>query len=239
MENEKQIEIDNVNDKWQNLLMNARREDEELYKKRLVEELERAKVDWKRDLEELQKEHKAVLRHTVIDMQSQREADQADLKKTFNEYLCKMKKDFAGKLEQQKLELETYHSDLTKKTLMLAKKEWELQSSYQESKCRQAGSIDLSHSDIQISNADGPTELQMNSSDSGITSPKSMYNQSTSKMTTVRNKDKLVDKSKLSKQASVMRHISVQVCSHNLQQLSFLFDFLKLVLVVRLFCRVR
>ena len=216
-EKEKQIVVSNANENWEKFVKNLKREQEEIYVGRLAKELERAKGSWKRDLEELQKEHEAVLRDTVSDMQSQRDAEQTELKKAFNEYIRKMKKEFSEKLEKQKSDLEEYHSNLTKKTLLLAKKEWHLQASYQDGSSRpfdkNNGSQKLVFNSVPVPSSEGLSEqfsdLRSNNSDSGITSPK------TSRLSTPKiavNSNDIVDgeSKSLTVQAN-RKHLSVQV----------------------------
>ena len=217
-EEEKQIVVSSTNEKWEKFMKNLKREQEEMYAGRLAKELERAKGGWKRDLEELQKEHEAVLRETVSDMQSQRDAEQTELKKAFNEFIRKMKKEFSEKLEKQKSDLEEYHSNLTKKTLLLAKKEWHLQTSYQDNSSRQFDKSNRSQklvfNSIPVSNSEGLAEqysdLRSNNSDSGITSPKTVH-VSTPKIAVNSSNETLDGESSSLTVQATRKHLSVQV----------------------------
>ena len=225
-EKEKQIVVSNANEKWEKFVKNLKREQEEIYVGRLAKELERAKGSWKRDLEELQKEHEAVLRDTVSDMQSQRDAEQTELKKAFNEYIRKMKKEFSEKLEKQKSDLEEYHSNLTKKTLLLAKKEWHLQASYQDGSSRpfdkNNGSQKLVFNSVPVPSSEGLSEqfsdLRSNNSDSGITSPKTSR-LSTPKIAVNSNNDTVDGESNSLTVQANRKHLSVQVNKEHIELL--------------------
>ena len=141
--------------------------------------LEENKNDWKRELRELQTEHEVALKEIMRDIHLRADQEKENTKRNFNEYLRKVKKEYTEKLEKQKIELETYHTDLTKRTLQLARKEWELETSYRKygsSANRGQKALSESTSNTLASNmtpgqATGLTPGQLESSDSGFTSP--------------------------------------------------------------------
>ena len=236
---EKQIAIKDLNENWTKYLEDSKAKQEDVYKEHLNIELEAAKFGWKRELEELQREHESVLRETVKEMKSQNEAEQAGLKRKFNEYLRKIKRDFTEKSEKQKSEVEKYHTDLTKKTVQLAKKEWELQLTNRDGLARRSGK--RSHSQSAVSTPTLMQEktqehivgLRLNSSDSGFASPKLQSHLSTPKILDDQmTVGKVVEETTIgtvnsSRQRNLKNHISVQVCDtvQNLKTSLLLFSF--------------
>ena len=141
--------------------------------------LEENKKDWKRELRELQTEHEVALKDIMRDIHLKADQEKESTKRSFNEYLRKIKKEHTEKLDKQKNELEAYHTDLTKRTLQLARKEWELETSYRKygsSANRGQKALSESTSNTITSNMTpgeetGLTPSQLESSDSGFTSP--------------------------------------------------------------------
>lgn len=152
------------------------------------------------------------------DILSRKEAEQMELKRNFSELLHNMKREFTEKMEKQKLELEDYHSDLTKKTLALAKREWDLQFSYRGNPSRQIGKKSRSHNaisnPIRLPTVEGSLEqfsdFRLDSSDSGITSPNLLHHHSTPQMAVDSNNERFrAERDELSSRST--KHISIQV----------------------------
>eukprot|EP00794_Sanderia_malayensis_P017491 gene17490-19240_t len=148
-------------------------------------ELDRMKSEWKNELQSLQEEHVKALRGAVKDVKLTNEKETEGLRKQFNEYIRKIKGEHSEKLEKQKADLSAYHNNLTKRTLELARKEWELETSfrgrYPDRKLKRAFSESSHHNDKQQSYTKQETAfetVQLESSDSGFTSPFSKTTQS-------------------------------------------------------------
>ena len=176
---EKQAAQSELDDTWRKYMQEKNKEQELKYGERLGKEMEAAKIEWKRELEKLQQDHEAVLRETVSDMKSKNETEQTELKKKLNEHLNKTKKDFTDKMDKQKTDLEEYHSELTKKTLHLARKEWELRHCERDgvtpsgrSSNSISGSMDHSGTYSEERHRDRFRNWRSTNSDSGFTSPK-------------------------------------------------------------------
>ena len=141
-----------------------------------------------------------------------------DLKRNFSEYLRNMKREFTDRMEKQKLELEEYHSELTKKTLALAKREWDLQLSCRDNQSRQIVKKNQSHraiyNSMRLPTVEGSLEqfsdFRLDSSDSGITSPNLLHHRSTPKIAVDSNSERFgAEKGKLLSHNT--KHISMQV----------------------------
>ena len=168
------------------------------FKQRLQKELDKRKQEWKTELQSLQKQHEDALRSTIDEIKSRGISETEKLKIKFNDFISKLKTEHSEKLEKQKTELDVYHNNLTKRTLELARKEWELESSFRtkDSSNRKNGrSLPDSRYFAQTdSRAEGAFEtVHLENSDSGFTSPLTRLQRSDVSKGQVQHRKSIVD----------------------------------------------